>query len=641
MKVKHNGTLLILGILTALSFVGYALFFILTVIAKGGNFGDFFLAMKDALSSDGFKRLFAPAGGNGFDIAYCIVNYLLILFIVIGCLYGIMLFVKTKHYSLLFGMIFCVLAIGPAWGFMLGAAPENAGSEYRAFLFDTLFQNKYQTYDANGGIIALTWFYLIFLIFAFCFAISFFVLTLIHARKNRFTYVETMKTKKIKNTNDENDEASILAELEEEPFPDEPERQQPTRPLPDPVEEDDYYEEEEEPDDEEEIVCSEKDFRNMLQDIIRDAVKAELDRRAVPEAPNPAQPSSPKPAPFPQPGGLNNGGPIIVQYFSTTQGDGNGMQPTNNPYPYGPYPGPYAPYPYAPYPYPYPQQPQPQAAPQQPQEEPKKEEQKANDEPVKEEVKNEEIVEENIVEQEEEKPLENSQEEQPQEEISEPQILEDQPSENEAENTVSEEPLSEELKPEEEPQIEEEQQKEEIEPVEEAEPTESEGEPVLVEEPVSPVAEEPKSEGEEDENSNKIIRVPFYERILTVDKELQDLYSELKNELLSYGLKSRVAANGDTFRLHRKTYCRVTVAGKSLKLYLALNPDDYKDSKMPYADAGNKATYAEIPFVFKVKSGLSLRRAKGLIADACSKDNLLQEDLLTTDWISELKKGSM
>ena len=73
-----------------------------------------------------------------------------------------------------------------------------------------------------------------------------------------------------------------------------------------------------------------------------------------------------------------------------------------------------------------------------------------------------------------------------------------------------------------------------------------------------------------------------------------------------------------------------------MKLHLALNPEDYKDSKMPYSDAGDKATYADIPFVFKVKSGLSLRRAKGLIADVCAQDNLIQDDIMSIDWVKEI-----
>ena len=94
---------------------------------------------------------------------------------------------------------------------------------------------------------------------------------------------------------------------------------------------------------------------------------------------------------------------------------------------------------------------------------------------------------------------------------------------------------------------------------------------------------------------------------------MKDNYNELKNEILSYGVKSRISNSGDTFRLHRKTYVKITIAGKSLKLYFALDPKDYKDSTIPFQDAGEKNAYAEIPFVFKVKSELSMKRAKQLI----------------------------
>jgi hypothetical protein len=103
-----------------------------------------------------------------------------------------------------------------------------------------------------------------------------------------------------------------------------------------------------------------------------------------------------------------------------------------------------------------------------------------------------------------------------------------------------------------------------------------------------------------------IIRIPFQERLVEADKEMQDNYNELKNEILSWGVKSRVSNSGDTFRLHRKTYIKLTIAGKSLKLYFALNPEDYRDSTIPVQDAGGKNIYEEIPLVFKVKSGLSL-----------------------------------
>lgn len=132
-------------------------------------------------------------------------------------------------------------------------------------------------------------------------------------------------------------------------------------------------------------------------------------------------------------------------------------------------------------------------------------------------------------------------------------------------------------------------------------------------------------------------RLSFAERLLQSDQEILDLYNELKNEILSYGVKSRVSAVGDTFRLHKKMYVRITVAGKSLKLYFALNPDDYKDSKIPVQDAGHKDLYAEIPLVFKVRSGLSVRRCKELIQDTMEKDGLEQGEIGKVNWAKELK----
>ena len=167
-------------------------------------------------------------------------------------------------------------------------------------------------------------------------------------------------------------------------------------------------------------------------------------------------------------------------------------------------------------------------------------------------------------------------------------------------------------------------------PVEEPQP-----EPAPVEEVVAPV-EEPQPEPVVEEKK-PIIRIPFTERMLNADKEMQSNYNELKNEILSYGVNSRVSNSGDTFRLHRKTYVKITIAGLSLKLYFALNPDDYKDSTLPIQDAGHKGIYEEIPLVFKVKSGLSMRRCKQLIQDVFDKNGLEQGEIGNTNWVEELK----
>lgn len=141
----------------------------------------------------------------------------------------------------------------------------------------------------------------------------------------------------------------------------------------------------------------------------------------------------------------------------------------------------------------------------------------------------------------------------------------------------------------------------------------------------------------EEEAKNPIIRIPFDERLMAAEKGLKDNYNELKNEILSYGVKSRLSNSGDTFRLHRKTYVKISIAGKGLKLYFALNPSDYAESTIPVIDVSNKGIYEETPLAFKVKSDLSVKRAKQLIADVMASENLEQGEVGNVDYVKEIR----
>lgn len=165
---------------------------------------------------------------------------------------------------------------------------------------------------------------------------------------------------------------------------------------------------------------------------------------------------------------------------------------------------------------------------------------------------------------------------------------------------------------------------------------ENKEEPLVEEERIEEVSQE-ETIVPADLNSNG--RISFFERILIVDKELLDTYNELKNEIMSYGVKSRVSSTGDTFRLHRITYMKMIFSGKKVKLYMKLNPKKYTDSTIPHGDVSHKKIYEEIPFVFKVKSGLSLRRAKALIKTMMDESGLVQQhEPETIDYASKLIK---
>lgn len=169
--------------------------------------------------------------------------------------------------------------------------------------------------------------------------------------------------------------------------------------------------------------------------------------------------------------------------------------------------------------------------------------------------------------------------------------------------------------------------------------------PIIIKETI--IKEEPKPApapapvaapaGEEEDDEEKGPKQTFASRVLSADDELKENYNELKAEILSYGLKSRLSISGDTFRLHTKTYVKIVVAGKGLKLYMALDPNDYKDSTIPVKDAGHKNIYKDIPLVFKVKSPLSLKRAKSLIADVCTADGFTQGEIPNRDYAAQLE----
>lgn len=157
--------------------------------------------------------------------------------------------------------------------------------------------------------------------------------------------------------------------------------------------------------------------------------------------------------------------------------------------------------------------------------------------------------------------------------------------------------------------------------------------PQVIEEPivVDDAIEETKAKEYE--------RLSFKERMMNISDDLIDIYNELKSEILSYGVKSRISATGDTFRLHTKAYCKLAVSGKAFKIYLALDPKDYENTTYPVKDVSSKSVYSEIPCMLKVKSKLSIKRAKELIKDCMSKDELKQKEVVLINHYEQLKNS--
>jgi uncharacterized protein YegP (UPF0339 family) len=213
-------------------------------------------------------------------------------------------------------------------------------------------------------------------------------------------------------------------------------------------------------------------------------------------------------------------------------------------------------------------------------------------------------------------PLEEEDEEEGEEEaVDEPALVEEEPAE--------EAPAEEEEPAEEEPAPAEEEKEEEPAPVEEeAAPVEEEKEePAPVEE--APAEEPaPAEEAEAGNGFGDITRRSFAEKLELADDDLRNKYEELKAEAARYGLKGRVSKSGDTYHLGRKNYLKIMIVGKTLRTYYALDPKEYAGSPIPVEDVSEKKAFADMPSMLRVKSDLSLRRAKTLIADMMKADGI-------------------
>lgn len=234
----------------------------------------------------------------------------------------------------------------------------------------------------------------------------------------------------------------------------------------------------------------------------------------------------------------------------------------------------------------------------------------------------------------------------------EPVVEEPVTEEPAAEEPVAEEPVAEEPVAEEpvadEPVADEPVAEEPVaeEPVAEEPVTE---EPVA-EEPVAeePVAEEPVAEEKPAEGQTRIVYASddgwfvnvrydksFEAKLIQGDEKLKEYYSELKNELLSYKkITARRSWQHESFRRGRTTVAKLVIRGKTLRLYLALEPMLYEESKYRVEDASEHAKFAKTPLLYRIKNDRRCRYAKDLIAAAMASAEALRGEDQKEDYAS-------
>lgn len=129
------------------------------------------------------------------------------------------------------------------------------------------------------------------------------------------------------------------------------------------------------------------------------------------------------------------------------------------------------------------------------------------------------------------------------------------------------------------------------------------------------------------------LRRSFMAKLIQAKPFVQDAYETLKNLLLSYRkVTSRVSWSYDSFRCSRVPLAKLAIRGKTLVLYLALNPADYNAAKYHHTDSSEVKKYAETPFTLRIRSARAIKYGSQLIAELMQKRGILQGELPQVDY---------
>ena len=138
-----------------------------------------------------------------------------------------------------------------------------------------------------------------------------------------------------------------------------------------------------------------------------------------------------------------------------------------------------------------------------------------------------------------------------------------------------------------------------------------------------------------------VLTTVYFDRSFTAriiqNEKAKHYYGEIKNFALSFGLKSRrvksrISWRADRFYFGRTQYFYAKVRGKTLCLYLALDPAAYKNSIYHQIDVSDRKCYLKTPMMIRIKSDLGLKRARRLIAEMLTAGGLEGKELMAVDY---------
>ena len=133
------------------------------------------------------------------------------------------------------------------------------------------------------------------------------------------------------------------------------------------------------------------------------------------------------------------------------------------------------------------------------------------------------------------------------------------------------------------------------------------------------VSQEEQPVVEDDKNNFDFNTMSFEEKLKLASSEVKERYEELRNELINLGAKSRISYSADTLKIGKETVAKFGIKRTTLSLYLALDPNEYLETKYSFTDVSDVKKYEQVPMKLKLKSARSVKWAKELIEQMIEK----------------------
>lgn len=119
----------------------------------------------------------------------------------------------------------------------------------------------------------------------------------------------------------------------------------------------------------------------------------------------------------------------------------------------------------------------------------------------------------------------------------------------------------------------------------------------------------------------------FTAKLIQSSDAVKTYYADLANELLAFEkTRNRVSWSASSFYAGRNAAAKFAIRGKTLYLYLALNPQEFINAKFSATDESDVKKYESVPLRVKIKSGRGVKSAKELIEILMRKKELRRFD---------------